>query len=93
MFVGLIRLKLFIPTSNSLKDRRQVVASIKGKLRSRFNLSIAEIDNSDHWREASFGIAMVNDSRHYLEGELSSALRFIEENYPVEILALEKEII
>jgi uncharacterized protein YlxP (DUF503 family) len=93
MFVGVIHLKLLIPASNSLKDRRQVVASIKGKLHSRFNISVAEIESSDHWREASFGMAMVNDSRSYLEGEIAAVLRFVEENYPVEILALEKEII
>ena len=93
MFVGLMRLSLRIPGSGSLKERRQVVASIKGRLRSRFNVSVAQIDDSEHWNGAKLGMALVGDNRDYLNGQLETILRFIEENYPVEVCGLEKEII
>jgi len=93
MFVGLMRLSLRIPGSGSLKERRQVLTSIKGRLRSRFNVSVAQIDDSGHWNGAKLGMAVVGDSRDYLNGQLETILRFIEENYPVEVFGLEKEII
>ena len=93
MFVGLMRLSLRIPGSGSLKERRQVLTSIKGRLRSRFNVSVAQIDDAGHWNGAKLGMVVVGDSRDYLNGQLETILRFIEENYPVEVFGLEKEII
>jgi hypothetical protein len=59
-----------IPHAQSLKDRRQVVRSIKDKLRHGFNLSIAELDDGIVWNRATLGIATISSSTTYLTGQM-----------------------
>jgi len=48
MIVGSLRVRLLVRQSRSLKDKRQVVLSIKDRLRNSFNVSVAEVDAQDH---------------------------------------------
>ena len=48
MPVGLLTLEIYIPDSHSLKDKRQVLRSLKDRLRARFNVAVAELDRSGH---------------------------------------------
>ncbi|HEV3080428.1 MAG TPA: DUF503 domain-containing protein [Gemmataceae bacterium] len=59
MIVGSLRVRLLIRESRSLKDKRQVVRSIKERLRNRYNVSVSEIEAQDHRQLAVFGMAMV----------------------------------
>jgi uncharacterized protein YlxP (DUF503 family) len=68
MPVAALTLELSIPHSRSLKDRRQVVRSLKDKLRQGFNVSVAELDESVTWQSATLGVAAVSNSRDYLAG-------------------------
>jgi hypothetical protein len=63
-------LEIEIPHAQSLKDRRQVVRSMKEKLRHAFNLSIAELDDAVVWNRATLGIATISSSTSYLTGQL-----------------------
>jgi len=58
------------PHAQSLKDRRQVVRSIKDRLRHGFNLSIAELDDGIVWNRATLGIATISSSTTYLTGQM-----------------------
>lgn len=60
MFVGIARIVLRIPDSRSLKDRRQVVRSFKGRLTSRLNVSIAEVGDVERYQVATFGVVTVS---------------------------------
>ena len=63
--VGLCTVELFIAESQSLKDKRHVLLSLKDRLRQKFNLSVAEIDGQDLWQKAVLAFACVaNDGRH-----------------------------
>jgi uncharacterized protein len=68
MAIANLTLELSIPLSRSLKDRRQVVRSMKDRLRQSFNVSIAEMDEAITWQSATLGIAAVSSSRDYLRG-------------------------
>ncbi len=70
MPVATLTLQLHIEHAHSLKDRRQVVRSLKDKLRHGFNVSVAELDEAVTWQSAVIGIAAVSNSRDYLEGQL-----------------------
>ena len=59
MIVGSLRVRMLIRESRSLKDKRQVVRSIKDRLRNEFNISVAEIEAQDHRQLAVLGMAMV----------------------------------
>jgi uncharacterized protein len=65
MVVGICRIELHIPESGSLKDKRQVIKGIKDKIRNKFNVSIAEIDNNDLWQRASLGVSVISNDRKF----------------------------
>jgi uncharacterized protein YlxP (DUF503 family) len=62
MFIGIGRFELFIPWSLSLKDKRQVLRSVTGAVRHRFNVSIAEVEHQELWQRAAFGVSCVAES-------------------------------
>jgi uncharacterized protein YlxP (DUF503 family) len=70
MPIAKLTIELEIPHAQSLKDRRQVVRSIKDKLRHSFNLSIAELDDGIVWNRATLGIAAISSSTSYLTGQI-----------------------
>lgn len=65
-----LTLEIEIPHAQSLKDRRQVIRSVKDKLRHSFNLAIAELDEGTVWNRATLGIAAISNSPSYLAGQL-----------------------
>jgi uncharacterized protein len=68
MPIAVLNLELRIEQSQSLKDRRQVVRSLKEKLRHGFNISIAELDEAVSWQSATIGVTAISRSRDYLAG-------------------------
>lgn len=68
--VARLILEIEIPHAQSLKDRRQVVRSLKDRLRHAFNLAIAELDSGEIWNRATLGIAVISGSQSYLTGQL-----------------------
>src|SRR5688572_24464934 len=65
MFVGVLRLRLEIPGSRSLKDRRSVVRSFKERAQARMRVSVAEVGSLDDPRRATLGVAVVaNEAAH-----------------------------
>lgn len=68
MPIAALTIELRIEHAQSLKDRRQVVRSLKEKLGSRFNISVAELDEAITWQSATIGVAAVSGSRDYLAG-------------------------
>jgi uncharacterized protein YlxP (DUF503 family) len=68
MPVAQLTLEIRIEHAQSLKDRRQVVRSMKDQLRQGFNISIAEMDEAATWQSATLGIVAISHSRSYLHG-------------------------
>ncbi len=75
MPVTLLTIELRIEHAHSLKDRRQVVRSIKDKLRQGFNISVSELDEAVTWQSATLGISAVSNSRDYLSGLMEQVER------------------
>lgn len=71
MPVATLTLELAIEHAQSLKDRRQVVRSLKERLRRGFNVSVAELDGAQVWNRATIGVAAVSASSSYLSGQLA----------------------
>jgi uncharacterized protein YlxP (DUF503 family) len=70
MPIASLTLELAIEHAQSLKDRRQVVRSLKEKLGHAFNISIAELDDALAWNRATLGIVAISSSTAYLSGQL-----------------------
>jgi hypothetical protein len=66
MPVAQLTLELRIEHARSLKDRRQVVRSMKDQLRQGFNISVAEMDEAVTWQSATLGVVAISNSRSYV---------------------------
>jgi uncharacterized protein YlxP (DUF503 family) len=73
--IAFLTLELSIEHAQSLKDRRQVVRSLKDKMRASFNVAVAELDAADLWNRATVGVVSVSASRDYLEGLMTKVER------------------
>lgn len=80
MIIGVARVVLDMPEGLSLKDKRGPIRSLIARLRTTFNIAVAEVDALDAWQTAILGLAVVsNDERHANE-MLSKAVAFIDNN-------------
>ena len=92
MNVSVCRIELRLPENHSLKGKRQVIQSIITRVKNKFNVSIAEVDNQNLWQLATLGIACISNQRRHTDETLSNIVKFIVQNYPdVELLGSEIE--
>ena len=81
MPVAQLTIEIRIEGARSLKDKRQVVRSLKDKLRAHFNVAVAEVEAMDVWQRATVAAVSVSDSRDYLAGLMQkvegSAVRIV----------------
>jgi uncharacterized protein YlxP (DUF503 family) len=73
--LGVLTLEIHIEHAHSLKDRRQVVLSLKERLRHRHNISIAEIDGQNTWQRATLAAAAISSSRQHAQHVLEAVER------------------
>ena len=92
MFVGIFQFELFIPESNSLKEKRFILSSIKTKLRNRYNISIAEVGHNEKWQRAVLGISVVANEKRFIDEVAGKILAFIEKEFRVQIIDYTYEI-
>src|SRR5215470_8487072 len=75
MPVGLLTLELRLPDAHSLKDKRQILRSLKDRLRRKFNIAIAEMDFHDVWQSSIIGIVTLSNAEQHVEESLQHVLR------------------
>lgn len=73
--IATLTLELRIEHAQSLKDKRQVVRSMKDRIRASFNVSVAELDPSNLWNQATIGVVAISHSRDYLDGLMKNIER------------------
>jgi uncharacterized protein len=71
-----VRLELELPFSSSLKDKRQILRSLKDRLR-RKNVSVVESENQDFWQRATVEIALAAVSRGAAEEKREDLRRML----------------
>jgi uncharacterized protein YlxP (DUF503 family) len=75
MPIAQLTLEVRIEHAKSLKDRRQVVRSLKDRLRQGFNVSVAELDETLVWQSATIAVVAISRSRDYLHGLIEEVER------------------
>ena len=93
MIVGVCTVELFLSDSHSLKDKRQVLLSLKDRLREKFNLSVAEVDGQDLWQKAVLGLACVANEGRHCNQVLDQAINMIGSDPAVEIVRSRIELL
>jgi uncharacterized protein YlxP (DUF503 family) len=74
MPVGLLILELHIQHAQSLKDKRQVLRSLKDRLRAKFNVAVAELEHEDTWQRSVVGVVTLSNEEHQVQESLQGVL-------------------
>ena len=94
MNVGAVKIRLRLPENLSLKGKRQVLRPITTRMRSKFNVSVAEVDDHDLWQLATLGITVVSNDKRYANEVLSKVVNFVVNGrFEIEVLDYEIEIL
>ena len=94
MNVGVCRINFRLHENCSLKGKRQVVKSITGRVSSRFNVAVAEVEDHDLWQSITLGICCVSNSKRHSNEVLSRVVDFITRSrFEAEMLDYEIELI
>jgi uncharacterized protein YlxP (DUF503 family) len=80
MVVGALTVNLQVPTSTSLKDKRQVVRSLTARLRQTFNVAVAEVGDQDLWQSAIIGVVCVSSDSRHADEMCQKVLRFVDDH-------------
>lgn len=93
MVLGVGTIELMVHSSSSLKAKRKVVRSILGRVRAKFDLSIAEIDYQDKWQRVKIGFAVVTNEGGHAHLMCENVMKFVESLYLAEIIDSSIEIV
>ncbi|CAM5788411.1 DUF503 domain-containing protein [Brevibacillus borstelensis] len=85
------RIQLFLPACQNLKEKRAIVKSVLGKLRSRFHVSAAELAYQEQWQRAEIGIAAVANEMSFLANQMRAMIRLVENHPGVELIQADTE--
>ncbi len=77
MIVGVMTAQLSLQGITSLKEKRSIVKSLIGRLQSRFNISIAEVDHQDSKSMAVLGMAVVSNDSRFIDQQLDAIVGFM----------------
>lgn len=86
-------IEILIYNSNSLKDKRQVIKSIIGRIKSRYNVSISEIEYHDKWNRSCIGVVTISNSNELSENTINKVVNFIDNDPRIEIINYNMEIL
>ena len=92
MIVGLLKVHIHISGINSLKDKRRIVKSLIGRLKSRFNVSVSEVDKQDSRAQAVIGIALVSNDGSFVGKQLDTVTKFIRRDGRFHVGQIDREV-
>ncbi len=86
MLVALGRFDLRIPGCGSLKEKRHVVKTLSAGIRSKFNVSVAEVDHHDLWQRTTLAVSAVAQEAYHARKVMHEVEKFIERHPAVETI-------
>jgi uncharacterized protein len=88
MIIGMLVMDLYNEQFHSLKEKRQLLSSLKKRLKNKFNIAIAESDHQDLWQKAQIALVSLGSSRAIVDNTFKEIEDFIFLNYAVQILQM-----
>jgi len=77
MIVGVMTAQMYMQGITSLKGKRSIVKSLLGRLKSRFNVSVAEVDHQDSKTSAVLAIAIVSNQATFIDQQFDAIIKFM----------------
>lgn len=91
--IGVMTIDLFSDQFHSLKDKRQLISSVKERLRNKFNIAVAETAGLDVWQRAQLSIVSISNSKKILEDLFRKIEEFIVAHYGIQITGIQIQYI
>jgi len=93
MVIGVLQVELFLHGSQSLKDKRILLKSLKQRLHNNFNVSVSELGFQDKWQKALVGIACIGNENRAIDSMLSDVVNYINREKEIELLNYSTELL
>ncbi|MGC8790372.1 MAG: DUF503 domain-containing protein [Desulfurella sp.] len=93
LFIGILIVELLLKDAFNIKDRRNIISSIINKLRANYNVSVADVSEKILYNKATLAIATVSNKKSATEKFMDNIYNFILNNYLIEILHIERQIL
>jgi len=93
MVVGILQLRIMIRDAQSLKDKRRIVKSLRDRIRSRYNVSVSEVDSLDRRQQATLGIALATNDRVFADQVLAKVVDLVRATPGAVLVDYETEIL
>jgi hypothetical protein len=89
MAICYLEIKIDLPLSHNLKEKRGIIKSLISRVSQKFNVSIAEIGFHDYWKSSLIGIAIVAREGIIFDPIIETVISFMESSYPNTNLSIE----
>lgn len=93
MVVGVCRLSLHFPDSGSLKSKRHGLRKLIDRVRAKFNVAVAEVDDQDTWQRSTVGLVVVGNETRHVESMLAHIVSFVDSLCVAELLDRQTELV
>ena len=93
MIVAALSIRFHLHGNRSLKEKRRVVNELRDRLKNKFNVSIAEVDEQDRWQSLRLGFAAVGSDARYLEGLMEKLVHTVEMMNLAEVIGHELRLV
>ena len=91
MIIGVMKAEIHMQGVTSLKGKRGIVKSVIGRLKSRFNVSVSEVDHQDQKRSAVIGIALVSNETRFIDQQFDAIINFMQRDGRFYLGQIERE--
>ena len=93
MVIGVLQMRIRLPESESLKEKRRVIKSITSRIRNKFNVSVSEVDCNDSWQLCTLGVVHVGSSRPYGDEVLNHVINLARAVKQIEVIDVTLEFL
>ena len=91
MIIGVMTANLHLQGIGSLKEKRSIIKSVMGRLQSRFNISVSEVEHNDSKIMAVIGIAIVGNDTSFINSQLDAVANFMRNDGRFYLSCVERE--
>ena len=91
MIIGVMKAEIHMQGVTSMKGKRGIVKSVIGRLKSRFNVSVSEVDRQDQKRSAVIGIALVSNETRFIDQQFDAIINFMQRDGRFYLGQIERE--
>jgi hypothetical protein len=92
MFVGVLRLALYLPEPGSLKSKRHLLRSAIDRVRAKFNVAIAEVGDNDLWQRSTVGVSAVGNDHAFVNETLDKVANFVASMHGGQLQVVDRSI-